>query len=223
MKKRLYRSRTNKVFAGVCGGFGEYFDVDPVMLRILFVLMVIFGGTGILLYIAAIFIIPKRPIVETEEPEESIPVENRSHAKNWFGYLLIAGGFLLLLANLDLFHFFDFVGNTFEFIFPILLIVLGMAVIYYRQSKPVESEKEVREGEPYESAGQTTVRQFRRSVTDRKIFGVCGGLAAYFGIDSSMMRLLYLILCFASFGAGLILYILLALVVPDDSVMKAKV
>ena len=70
MNKRLYRSRTNKVFAGVCGGFAEYFDVDPVILRILFVLMVVFGGTGILLYIAAIIIIPKHPLIDIEQVEQ---------------------------------------------------------------------------------------------------------------------------------------------------------
>ncbi len=58
--QKLYRSQTNKVFAGVCGGLAEYFDVDPVVIRVLFVLMVLFGGTGIVLYIAAIFIVPKK-------------------------------------------------------------------------------------------------------------------------------------------------------------------
>ncbi|MBP9212849.1 MAG: PspC domain-containing protein, partial [Bacteroidetes bacterium] len=50
--QRLYRSTSNKVFAGVCGGLAEYFDVDPMIIRVLFVLMVLFGGTGIVLYIA---------------------------------------------------------------------------------------------------------------------------------------------------------------------------
>lgn len=60
--KRLYRSRTNKVFAGICGGLGEYFDVDPALIRLFWLLVVIFTGffPGLIAYIFAIFIIPKK-------------------------------------------------------------------------------------------------------------------------------------------------------------------
>lgn len=61
--KRLYKSHTNKVFAGICGGLGEYLGVDPVLLRLIWLLMVIFSGVfpGLLAYFLAIFIIPKKP------------------------------------------------------------------------------------------------------------------------------------------------------------------
>ena len=60
--KRLYRSHTNKVLAGVCGGLGEYFGIDPVLIRLFWLLVVIFSGVipGIVAYIFAIFIVPKR-------------------------------------------------------------------------------------------------------------------------------------------------------------------
>jgi len=60
--KRLYRSDENKVFAGVCGGLGEYFNIDPVLLRLFWLLVVIFSGVvpGLVAYIFAIFIIPKK-------------------------------------------------------------------------------------------------------------------------------------------------------------------
>ncbi|MFZ2484692.1 MAG: PspC domain-containing protein [Minisyncoccia bacterium] len=60
--KRLYRSHTNKVFAGICGGLGEYSGVDPVLLRLFWLLVVIFSGVvpGVVAYILAIFIIPKK-------------------------------------------------------------------------------------------------------------------------------------------------------------------
>ena len=224
--QRLYRSRTNKVFAGVCGGMAEYFDVDPIIIRILFILMVLFGGSGILLYIAAIFIIPQKPYTVTDFNQSTAPsqtVSASSNARNIFGYILIIGGGLLLLANLDVFHFFDFIGDAFEYIFPILLIVLGMGVIYYRQANPqVESVpgEQSASGDQQTTSQAQSYRQFRRSFTDKKIAGVCGGLANYFGIDPSIMRMLYVILCLASFGAGLVLYIILALVVPYDYAIK---
>lgn len=60
--KRLYRSNTNKIFAGICGGLGEYFNIDPTILRIIWLLVVIFTGIvpGLVAYILAIFIIPRR-------------------------------------------------------------------------------------------------------------------------------------------------------------------
>jgi phage shock protein PspC (stress-responsive transcriptional regulator) len=60
--KRLYRSKKNKVFAGICGGVGEYFNLDPALIRLIWVLVVIFTGffPGVLAYIIAIFIVPEK-------------------------------------------------------------------------------------------------------------------------------------------------------------------
>lgn len=62
--KRLYRSSKNKVFAGICGGLGEYFNLDPVLLRLAWVLVTFVSGIapGIIAYIVAIFIVPKQPL-----------------------------------------------------------------------------------------------------------------------------------------------------------------
>lgn len=59
--KTLYRSKTNKVFAGVIGGLGEYFDIDPSLLRLVWLIFVLFTGffPGLLVYIISAFIIPK--------------------------------------------------------------------------------------------------------------------------------------------------------------------
>lgn len=74
MAKKLYRSETNKVFAGIIGGLGEYFDVDPVLLRLIWIVIVVFTGfiPGILVYIIALFLIPRRPAVEPG-PQERPP------------------------------------------------------------------------------------------------------------------------------------------------------
>lgn len=59
--KRLYRSKKNRIIAGICGGLGEYLDVDPTIIRLIWVFLVIFGmGSGILLYIIAWIIIPEK-------------------------------------------------------------------------------------------------------------------------------------------------------------------
>lgn len=59
--KRLYRSQKDKVIAGVCGGIAEYFNIDPVIPRLVAVLLIFAGGFGILAYIIAWIIIPQNP------------------------------------------------------------------------------------------------------------------------------------------------------------------
>ena len=58
MEKKLYKSRTNKMVAGVCGGIGEYFGVDPTLVRLGFVALSFLAGGGLLVYILAAIIIP---------------------------------------------------------------------------------------------------------------------------------------------------------------------
>ena len=56
--KRIYRSNNNRIIAGVCGGLGEYLDIDPTLIRLLWAFSVIFAGFGVLAYIIAWIIIP---------------------------------------------------------------------------------------------------------------------------------------------------------------------
>ena len=58
-RKRVERSRADRVIAGVCGGLGDYFDVDPVIFRIAFVVLAFVGGAGLLLYPAAWLLLPE--------------------------------------------------------------------------------------------------------------------------------------------------------------------
>jgi phage shock protein C len=59
--QRLYRSRTEAKIAGVCGGLANYFDIDPVIIRLCWLLFVFWGGSGILVYIIAWIIVPLEP------------------------------------------------------------------------------------------------------------------------------------------------------------------
>ncbi|MCX6232071.1 MAG: PspC domain-containing protein [Bacteroidetes bacterium] len=60
--KRLLRSNKNRAIGGVCGGLGDYFVIDPVIIRILFVLGNIFFGVGLLLYLILWIMMPEEPI-----------------------------------------------------------------------------------------------------------------------------------------------------------------
>jgi len=59
--RRLYRSNTNKMIAGVCGGLGEFLGIDPTLIRLVFVLMGLLGGHGILVYLIMWIVVPPAP------------------------------------------------------------------------------------------------------------------------------------------------------------------
>ena len=63
MERRLYKSNENKMLDGVCGGIAEYFDIDPTLVRLAWVLFCALGGSGFLAYIIAAIIIPRSPLV----------------------------------------------------------------------------------------------------------------------------------------------------------------
>jgi len=71
MSKKLFRSNNQKVLGGVCGGVAEYFDIDPVLIRALFLILVFGAGTGILIYIIGWIIIPQSPFVQSVPNNEN--------------------------------------------------------------------------------------------------------------------------------------------------------
>lgn len=62
--KKLYKAEMNKKICGVCGGIGEYLNVDPTVIRLLWIMAVFFFGTGLLVYIICAFIMPNRSEIE---------------------------------------------------------------------------------------------------------------------------------------------------------------
>lgn len=62
MSKKLYKSRDNKMLEGVCGGIAEYFDIDPTLVRVAWIIFCAMGGSGFLAYLVAALIIPEYPI-----------------------------------------------------------------------------------------------------------------------------------------------------------------
>ena len=64
MEKKLYRSRTDEKVAGVCGGIAKFFGIDSTIVRLLWVLAILFVGSGVLLYIVCALVIPEEPEIE---------------------------------------------------------------------------------------------------------------------------------------------------------------
>jgi len=107
--KRIYRSRSNRVLAGVCGGLGEYFAIDPVLVRVGMVAMVFFGGGGLIAYLLAALIIPLAPKAGHPEESESAertaprPPETReTRTETMHRHIQLLGGLYLILSSLFL-------------------------------------------------------------------------------------------------------------------------
>lgn len=97
MEKRLYRSRTNRVIGGVCGGLGEYLGVDPVVIRLIWAITFFLGGVGFIAYIICLVVIPETPsgvtqVLQTYTSPATLGII--------IGAVIIIAGGLLLLGNI---------------------------------------------------------------------------------------------------------------------------
>lgn len=147
---RLYRSTTDKVIGGVSGGLADYLNIDPVIVRIMFVLLAIFGGSGVLVYIILWIVIPEKKynfgttvnenITVTAEGEDSSVtdppgVERKKNSSLIAGIALIAFGLLFLMDRLlPMYDLWDF--------WPLLLVAAGVLLIkpeLFNSSKNIES------------------------------------------------------------------------------------
>ena len=137
--KKLYRSKRNKMIAGVCGGFAEYLNIDPVLVRIAWIAFTFLGGSGLIIYIIGIIIIP-------ENPDESINGEH-NEIKNdrglFWGSLLILVGAALLLKQFGFFYYFNIWHLPWKSIWSLILIIIG--VLYTILHQLDQKNKPVRE------------------------------------------------------------------------------
>ena len=146
--KRLYRSRKDRMIFGVAGGLAEYFQVDPVLVRLLWVLAVLVGGWGLPAYIIAAIIIPEEPkyerVVQGQQqgpsnPESTAPeeeqrsrleaVDRSGSGQKLFGYILIATGVYLLAQRVFPWWFAHLWWLSPSRIWPLILIAVGVAMI----------------------------------------------------------------------------------------------
>jgi phage shock protein C len=211
--KRLYKSRQNRIIDGVCGGVSEYFGVDPTIVRLLWVLVTLMGGSGFFLYILAMIIMPVNPEhIGAAAPAMSKP--NGSDRKRFFGVMLILMGLFVLLINLGAESSWWWI--SWKIMLPILLILFGGLFIYIYANKRGQdaSAAQTAEGEA------RAPRELFRSSSDRKLFGVCSGIARYFDLDPTIVRILFVCLVLASFGWALLLYIIMGIVMPQEKVLS---
>ena len=145
MTNRLYRSRKDRMIGGVCGGLGVYFGIDPVIVRLVFVVLSIWGGLGFLGYLVLWIIIPPEErsgalsqdvigsnVAEIEKSAQNFAQDARDTFSGrtpvpaertiFAAVALIVVGVLLLIGNIF--------AIPFDRLWPALLVLLGVYLIY---------------------------------------------------------------------------------------------
>jgi phage shock protein C len=207
---RLYRSRFHRVFAGVCGGVAEYAKLDVTMVRLLWILAAFFNGIGILAYLVCLILMKENPV--NEAPQTPAPPQ-KIRPELTAGCILITLGAAFLLRNLTgenwwlPWHWHHLLNISVHEIGPIFLIALGIGVLLHS----------------YRLAGSqpggaaTASEKFVRSKNDRLVAGVCGGLASYWRLDATLIRIIWVLMSLAVQPlAGGLLYILMVVLIPEN-------
>ncbi len=134
MTKKLYRSRTESMIAGVCGGLAEYFDIDASLVRVGAVLLTLAWGSGLLAYVVLWLVVTQKPLessVLESEGEQKATVETTESDKSerdkgvlFVGIILTVLGVLLLMNN-----YISFAWLSFRRLWPLLIIFVGLMII----------------------------------------------------------------------------------------------
>ncbi len=154
MEKRLYRSRSDRMIWGVCGGLAQYFNIDPTIVRLIAVLLLFAGGFSIIAYIILAVVIPLesskatepkdtirenveemkqtaselgRELQATFATEKSAPTETpKTDHRSFYiiGLILIIFGVIFLLGSLNLFWWFNW-----RYLWPVVLVAIGLLII----------------------------------------------------------------------------------------------
>jgi phage shock protein C len=134
--RRLYRSRKQRIIGGVCGGIGEYFGVDPVLIRLAWVLFCLVWGAGLLFYLIAWIIIPPAPdYVDVQSvPPGAPPPTTSAYGSAPTGYpgiitiVLAIFGVVLVISGISAL-FSSFFSSLSAYMLPAALIVLGSVIV----------------------------------------------------------------------------------------------
>lgn len=128
---RLYRSEKNRCIGGVAGGVGEYYNIDPTIIRLLFVLFALIHGSGILFYIILWVVLPEKSKAINNIGEIKDIVKNNvkemregERSRTLIGILVLIFGVVILFNNLGFRIWFD-IGKY----WPVLLIILGFYLL----------------------------------------------------------------------------------------------
>jgi phage shock protein C len=125
VSRRLHRSATDRVVAGVCGGLAEYLEVEPSLVRLAFIVGTLWGGLGLLIYLVMAIILP----VDSQAP--SFATYRQERSRNLAGAVVILLGAVLLVGNLGWAPWL-----TWNLFWPAVLVFVGAALLLRSAGQP---------------------------------------------------------------------------------------
>ena len=201
-QKRLERSRTNFIIAGVCGGIARYLNTDAALIRLLALLGLLFGVWIVAAYFVAAFLIPAEyDFIELTAGQEEL--QRKVNFRTVLGGLLMLTGLHLGLVSLGLFSSERLFVLPDNFLFPFIAIIIGS---YFLGRKEL----------PFVNYEDRYPKKFFRSMKDRKILGVCGGFACYLNVESTTVRIIFLLAALLTLGLFAVIYLLFAFTIKME-------
>jgi len=143
MSKKLYRNLNGKMIAGVSTGLAEYFDIDPVIIRALFIITTIAYGIGVIAYIVLWIIVPAKKIEPVDfdnnlDDTFNMESENFNYKENDSkNDRKLIGGVILIIIGVLLFLNQIIPGFDIKYIIPIVLIIIGILILSKQFNKRI--------------------------------------------------------------------------------------
>ena len=228
----LYRHPDEKKIGGICGGLGDKFNIDPILVRIMWIVLTLgTAGAGLFAYIAVWLLLP----VGTAQAGQHAPAALELNERNVerAGLLLIICGFLWWMANIGILPalwsvFWRVMGLGF---WPVLLVGAAFLMLqkqrawrsrfasarYKMQSRKTRAKSSLgRESAKASLCRSRSSISLRRSREERLVFGVCGGIGKAIGLDANLVRLFWVASAIGSVGIGVLVYVLIGWLLPED-------
>lgn len=195
---KLKKSGYNKIILGVCGGLGEYFSIEPVFFRMLFLFGLLIGGWGVIIYLIAALLMPGDTSPKEIDEEEIERIKKSNNISLIAGIILLAGMYIVL-DDFGYFSFLSAIGIPSDYIIILIVCVVLFFIFSFWTGKKEEVVQPDR---------------FVRNKNNALFGGICSGFADYIGVSASSIRLAAVLLSFLTLGIPVLIYLFFLSQIP---------
>lgn len=205
IKKIFVRSNSDVIIAGVCSGIAKYTNTEPALIRILAMLTLLFGGWSVAVYLIIAALTP----VENNKVDltsDEILQQKRINYKTILSGSMILTGIYFGFKSIGYFSSERLFVLPNNFILPLVAIIIGVLILTNR----LQTKKHPGNHKKY----------FHKSHKDKRLLGVCGGIAEYTEIDSTLIRTVFFISTLLTLGIWAVVYFILALSSENEKIIN---
>jgi phage shock protein C len=191
--KKLQRSKSNVVLAGVCSGIADYLKMNVANIRLIALLSILLGGWSVVAYLITALLLPVENFSAKLTNEERSALQKENFRTVLSGLFIFTGlHFTFIYMGIGSSESLFILPNG--FVFPIVAITAGIFFLTKNNNFYAESD-------------HVGIDIFFRSRVDRMIMGVCGGLGKYLNVDSSALRIIFILATFLTVGMFVVVYL----------------